>query len=110
MKQLKLLLIVFAIILLFPIMASATWYLACDIPTDNASGSNVRIDGTTVVGLFQVSSNGQALLLLDLTPYDDGAGHTFEARFTAVDSLPSAWSAPFLPGVLNSPVLRLFQQ
>jgi len=106
----KRLLIIFAIILLFPVMASATWYLACDIPTDSASGSNVRIDGTTVVGLFQVSADGTALILLDLTPYNDGAGHTFEARFTAVDSLPSAWSAPFAPGVLNSPVLRLFQQ
>lgn len=103
-------LIILAIILLFPVMASATWYLACDIPTDNASGSNVRVDGTTVVGLFQVSANGQALLLLDLTPYNDGAGHTFEARFTAVDSLPSPWSPPFVPGVLNSPVLRLYQQ
>ena len=106
----KRILIVLCIVLLFPVVASGAWYLGCDIPTDNASGSNVRIDGNVVVGMFEVSAEGQALLLLDLTPYNDGAGHTFEARFTAVGTLPSAWSAPFTPGVLNSPVLRLIQQ
>jgi hypothetical protein len=107
----KRILIILCIILLFPVTASAAWYLACDIPTQaEATGSQVRIDnGSVVPGLFQVSDDGAALLLLDLTPYSDGIGHSFEARFTG--TLPtSGWSAPFTPGVLNNPVLRLIQQ
>ena len=108
--MIKRILMVIVMVLLLVSPASAAWYLACDIPTDNATGSIVRVDGNEVPGLFQVSTDGQALLLLDLTPYTDGAGHTFEARFTSNNTLPSAWTAPFVPGVLMTPALRLFQQ
>ncbi len=109
--MIKRILIVIILILAFALPAHAAWYLACDIPVDNATGSNIKVDGGPATpGLFQVSADGQNLLLLDMTPYLDGAIHIFEAQFTSDDTLPSPWSAPFSPGVLNSPVLRLIQQ
>lgn len=88
--------LILIILFIFPIIAFSAPFLACDIPTDAWTGSDVEIDGQVFPGLFQVSSDGQSLLLFDLQDLEVGA-HTFRARFKDHPDWPgeSGWSNPF---------------
>ena len=95
MKKLFLILIV-CFLMFLPAAVLASPFLACDIPTEEWQRSDVEIDGVIVEGLFQVSSDGTALLLLDLEGMAPGP-HTFRARFVDTPTWPGPgeWSLPF---------------
>lgn len=106
----RILMVIILIVFLFPLTASATWYLASDIPAGNPTGATVNVDGVDIDNvIFAVSTDGQSLLLIDATPYIDGQVHTYIACFTYDDMAPGC-APPFVPGVGESPVLRLIQQ
>lgn len=100
MKKLFLILI---ILLILPVTVFAQ-FLACDIPTETIIASEVEVDGGIVQGMIQISVDGAAMLLLDLTGFPVGRHH-FRARVKDASGWWSDWSDPLdagKPGMLGN--------
>lgn len=120
----RILMAIILICFLAPVNVFAGWYLVCDPSVDaTVTGVEFRVnEGTANTGigdLIETEWYGTQLLVVDLTPYEDGQDWTFEARFVA-GMTPGWWSNPFLFNAdqilpptgapTDVPGLRLIQQ
>lgn len=84
-------------VLIFCGIGLASPYLACDIPTDPIVVSEVEVDGAVVPSIWQLSTDGTVMLLLDLAGFPTGR-HIFRVRVQDASGWWSDWSSPLDAG------------
>ncbi len=85
-------------------------YLAADKPpVITVAESQVDVDGTVVPGIAVVSSDGTAILLLDVDGLASGP-HTFKARWREAAGMWSPWAVPYDASKPGAPGLRIVEQ
>ncbi len=89
---------------------AAKQYLAADKPIAvTIAESEVDVDGTVMPGIAVVSSDGTAILLLDVDGLPSGP-HTFKARWREAAGMWSPWAVPFDASKPGAPGLRIVEQ